>query len=108
MIKFIFTFLYFIISLLFKSRKDLLAVILTLEKQNTILKRTLEINNHSICFTNKDRVFFHSLLSCLKKIHKFLILVKPKTVLSWYKKIIRNHWDSSSRSKKTGKTPNTC
>ncbi|MBN2532993.1 MAG: helix-turn-helix domain-containing protein [Spirochaetales bacterium] len=107
MVTFIFSFLNLIISLLFNSKKDLLSIVATLQKENEILKRTLKNNNLSVRFTNNDRTAFSFFHFLSEKICKYLTPVKPETVLKWYKKIIRNHWDFSSHSKRKPGRPQT-
>jgi transposase InsO family protein len=107
MIPFIFSILHTIILLLFCSKKDLLSIISVLQKENEIFKRTLKNNNLSVRFTNKDRIIFSFFRFLSGKINEFFTLVKPDTVLKWYRNIIRNHWDFSSHSRRKPGRPQT-
>ena len=107
MILLIFNIIGFIFPLFFKSQKNLIAIILTLKQNNEILSRTIKNNNLTIHFTNQDRFSF-SLLSFLsEKVREFINLVKPETLLKWYRQIIKNRWNFSSKSKRKRGKPQT-
>ena len=106
MIKLVFNILKLLVTLFFHSRKDLLTRIAILEKDNEILKRTLANLNRKVAFTNQDRAFYSFFQFFSEKTHDFISLIKPDTLLRWFKNIIRNRWNFSSNSKrKRGRPP---
>ena len=74
-----------------------------LQKENEILKRKLESKNEKIKFNNNDRIFFAAIAWISKKISVLFSLVTPKTVLEWYRNLIKKFWIFPSWTNKGGR-----
>ena len=100
------TFIYFIklffISFLIK-KDDVYMTNAILKKENEILLRNLKQANKRIKFTKSDKIFFSSIYNITKNLSYIFTLVKPDTVLKWYKKLIKNYWTFSKNSNKAGR-----
>ncbi len=67
----------------FRNKRSLILIILSLKKENEILKRHLNLSEKKIK-TKKDERFILTILSILSgKIKKHLCIVKPDTLLKW-------------------------
>ncbi|GMT50379.1 MAG: hypothetical protein IEMM0008_1918 [bacterium] len=61
-------------------------------KENQILKRRLELLNKKPTFTQSDKTFYSLIAQLSEKAQGFFTLVRPETVLMWYKKLIKKFW----------------
>jgi len=107
MITSIFMILKLVASFFFRSKEELFTQVAVLKKENEILKRILALQNHKVKITNQDRAFFSFFHFFSEKTHAFISLIKPETVLKWFKKIIRNRWDFSHKSIRKQGRPST-
>lgn len=106
MVKFIFTIVKLLATLLLHSKENLFNRLSILQKENEILKRTLSHLNHKVTFTNQDRVFYSFFHFFSEKTRNVISLLKPDTLLHWFKNIIRKRWNYSSKAKrKRGRPP---
>jgi hypothetical protein len=103
MIKLFFDLFQVFFSSLFSSRKQLISIIIILRKEIEILKRNLEIKNIHISFNRDDRISLSFISSFFSKARQFISLVKPETILSWYKKLVKKRWTFPHKSKKRGR-----
>jgi len=103
MLKIIIGLIRLIVSTLFCSKKDLFIYIATLQKENEILLRKLNSKNLKVQFNNNDRIFLSAIACISKKIRSLFTLVKPKTVLKWYRKLIKKYWTFPSWKNKGGR-----
>ena len=89
----------------FRSRRSLIIIILSLKKENEILKRHLDLSGKKIKTTRSER-FILSVLSLFNsKIQKHLCFVKPVTLLKWQRYFIRKHW--TYKNPRSGRPPLT-
>jgi putative transposase len=106
MIKLLFTILKLLLIFFLKSKENLFTRTAILEKENEILRRTLNNLNRRITFVNRDRAFYSFFHLLSAKTRDIISLIKPDTLLHWFKSIIRNRWNFSSKSKrKRGRPP---
>ena len=63
------------------TKKELMARILLLQKENTILKRSLELKRKRLRLNFGDRLFYSILNRITDKVMDHFTLVKPETVL---------------------------
>jgi putative transposase len=88
----------------FQSRAALLAEILALRHQLTILKRSSKKRPH---LGKPDRLLW-VWLSCLwPDWRNFFLIVKPETVLAWHRKGFRLYWTWKSRRRRPGRPDTT-
>ncbi len=92
MFNFILNLLQSIFSILFRKQKDIIFTLLLLRKENEILKRNLNLKNKKIKSKMKDRFSLSLIAALSKRAISHLTLVKPKTLLEWQKKFIKNRW----------------
>ncbi len=85
------------------TKKELMAKILLLQKENTILKRSLEVKKKRPRFNFEDRLFYSILNRITDKTRYHFTLVKPETVLKWIRRFIKGYWHFSQKNKKTGR-----
>ena len=85
------------------TKKQLLTIILIQRKELSLCKRKLDSLHKRVSFTQKDRIFYTLLLRISDKIRSFCSLVKPETLLSWSKEVIKRHWRYPK--KKPGRPP---
>jgi len=84
-----------------QKRKNIIFTLLLLKKENEILKRHLNLQNKKIK-TNRNERFSLSMITALsRKVINYLTIVKPKTVLEWQRKFIKNKW--TYKRKKPGR-----
>jgi len=84
-----------------QKRKNIILTLLLLKKENEILKRHLNLQNKKIK-TNRNERFTLSMITALsRKVINHLTVVKPKTVLEWQRKFIKNKW--TYKRKKPGR-----
>ena len=103
MFNFILNLLQSIFSILFKKRKDIIFTMLLLKKENEILKRTLNLKNIKLKSSMKDRLSLSIIAAISKRALSHLTLVKPKTLLDWQRRFIKNRW--TYPKKKPGRKP---
>ena len=85
----------------FRKRRSLILVILSLKKENDILKRHLKVSEKRIK-TKKSERFILSVLSSLSgRVEKHLSIVKSETLLKWQRYFIKKHW--TYKRKKPGR-----
>jgi len=85
------------------AKKELMARILLVEKENTILKRSLEVKKTRPRFNFEDRMFY-SIFSRIKdKTRYHFTLVKPETVLKWVRRFIKGYWRFPQKNKRSGR-----
>jgi hypothetical protein len=92
-----------IFSTVCKKRKDLIFTMLLLKKENEILKRSVDGKNKKLKITGKDRFSLPMIAGLSKRALNHLTIVKPKTVLEWQRKFIKNRW--TYPKKKPGRKP---
>ncbi len=99
-----FNFLLMIIRIVFvfipKNKKDIIIENIILRKENEILKRK---KKERIKFKFSDRVFYAIYNKFSKIVTKFIILIKPKTVLNWQRTIIKKFWTFPSSKARIGR-----
>jgi len=90
------------------TKKKLMARILLLQKENTILKRSLELKRKRLRFILRDRLFYSIFNRIADKTRYHFTLVKPKTVLKWIRRFIKGYWRFPQKKTKRGRpeTPN--
>ena len=102
-----FRFILYIIRIsllpLSSTKKELMARILLLQKENTILKRSLEVKRNRLRFNFGDRLFYSILNRITDKWRYHFTLVKPETVLKWIRRFIKGYWRFPQEKKKTGR-----
>ena len=82
-----------------KVKRDYLSVLFLVLKEKDILKRTISFNKYKLRIKDKDRKlfsFFHKLSSFIKK---YISIVKPETLLSWYKNLVKSFWRFPTKGK---------
>ncbi len=77
-----------------------MARILLMEKENTILKRFLEVKRKISRFNFEDRLFYSVLNRIADKTRYRFTLVKPETVLKWIRRFIKEYWSFAQKTKK--------
>jgi putative transposase len=106
-----FYILLFIIKVTFmpldKLKKEFAVKFLLTLKELEICKRKLEVNNKRIRFTNIDRLLYAVFKKISSKIDFYISLVKPETVLNWYKNFIKKFWIFPNKNKKKRGRPET-
>ena len=85
------------------SRKELMARILLLQKENNILKRSLEVKRKRPRFNFVDRIFYSILNRITDKTRYHFTLVKPETVLKWIRRFTKGYWRIPQKMKKIGR-----
>ena len=103
MFNFILSLLHFIFSIIFKKRKDIIFTLLLLKKENEIYKRHLNLQNKRIFTKRNDRISLSLIASLSKKAFNHLTIVKPKTLLNWQRRFIKNYW--TYKHKPPGRKP---
>ena len=104
-----FNFCYCLLKILllgaFRSRRSLIVIILSLEKENEILKRHLNHSGKSLNTKRSERFILSVLLNIYGRITKHLCFVKPVTLLKWQRYFIRKHW--TYKNPRSGRPPLT-
>ena len=85
------------------TKKELMARILLLQKENTILKRSLEVKRKRLRFSFEDRMFYSIFSRITDKTRYHFTLVKPETVLKWIRRFIKGYWRFPQEKKKIGR-----
>jgi hypothetical protein len=83
--------------------RELLSLILLMRKENACLKRTLCLRKKRIKidpFTKRIICFLHSLFPRLKK---HITIVRPETVLTWTRNLIKHFWTFPHRLNAKGR-----
>jgi len=90
------------------TKKELMARILLLQKENIILKRSLEMKRKKPRFILRDRLFYSVLSKITEKTRYHFTLVKTETVLKWIRRFTKGYWRFPQKKKKIGRpaTPN--
>ena len=89
----------------FRSRRSLIVIILSLKKENEILKRHLNLSGKTLNTKRSERFILSVLLNIFGRITKHLCFVKPVTLLKWQRYFIRKHW--TYKNPKSGRPPLT-
>ncbi|MCP4159776.1 MAG: hypothetical protein GY760_06860, partial [Deltaproteobacteria bacterium] len=94
-------------NIAFKNKEQLNLFILTIIKENQILKRHVDQNNTKILFNKSDRLFYSVANQLSRKVKDYFSIVKPETVLKWTRNLIKNYWIYPHKNKKAArkKTP---
>lgn len=98
MFNFILSLLQSIFSIVFKKRKDIIFTLLLLKKENEIYKRHLNLQNKRIFTKRNDRISLSLIKSLSKQAINHLTIVKPKTLLDWQRRFIKNYWTYKHKS----------
>ena len=85
------------------TKKELLARILLFQKENTILKRSLELKRKRSRFNFGDRLFYSILNRITDKMRYHFTLVKPETVLKWIRRFTKGYWGFAQRNIRRGR-----
>ena len=97
--------LAFIFRIIFRSimgifiKYDLERENMILLKENQILKR----KKSRIIFTDWDRFFYIAIYHNYRKLMDKIIIVKPATIISWHRKLVKRKWNYSQR--RVGRPP---
>ena len=106
-----FGFILWLIKIIFlplsSTKKELMARVLLVEKENAILKRSLELKRKRPRFNFGDRLFYSVLNRIADKTRYHFILVKPETVLKWIRKFIKGYRTFAQKTKKRKGRPET-
>ena len=89
----------------FRSRRSLIVIILSLKKENEILKRHLNLSGKRLNTKRSERFILSVLLNIYGRITKHLCFVKPVTLLKWQRYFIRKHW--TYKNPRSGRPPLT-
>ncbi len=103
MFKILIWFIKLFVFIFTNSRDKIYLSYAIIKKENEILCRSLQLNNKRIKFNKSDKIFFSSIYSLYKNLSNIFTLVKPDTVLKWYKNLIKNYWTFSKKSNKVGR-----
>ena len=103
MFNFVKDLLQTIFKILFSKRKNLICTLLLLKKENEIYRRHLNLQKKRLMFKRNDKFTLAMLAVLSKKVINHLTLVKPKTLLDWQKRFIKNYW--TYKHKKPGRKP---
>ena len=87
---------------IFRSKKSLVCEIAMLRKELQILQR--KVKSKRVITTDKDRIFF-TLLQMIANIKDRISIVKPETVLSWQRNLIKKYWTFNTGKKRRGRKP---
>ncbi len=103
-----FKIILFFFKLLLRKKpvenRDNIVKISVLEKEVEILKRRLNLQNKRVRFQNHERLIF-AMCSTLTKTKDIFTIVKPNTVLKWYKSMIKKKWTYPKTAKRVGRPP---
>ena len=80
-----------------------MARILLLQKENIILKRSLEVKRKKSRFILRDRLFYSVLSRITEKARYHFTLVKTETVLKWIRRFTKGYWRFPQKKKKIGR-----
>lgn len=87
-----------LVSLLHLAAKDRSQLVL----ENTALRHQLAVYKRSVGrpnITDRDRIFWLTLMRVLREWREALVIVQPTTVIKWHRNGIRCYWRRKSRSK---------
>lgn len=88
-----------VLSLFNKNIFEILEMIAITKKENEILKRQV---NH-VKYTRSDKIFFVLCLKLFKHCKDYITLVRPETILKWYRNLIKRFWTFTNESSKAGR-----
>ena len=103
MFNFFLSLLQSIFSIIFKKQKNIIFTLLLLKKENEIYKRHLHLQNKRVYTNRNDRISLSLIASLSKQALSHLTIVKPKTLLDWQKRFIKNYW--TYKHKPPGRKP---
>ena len=86
----------------FRSKRNVLSENALLKKENEILLR--KVGNKRVRFSFYDKLFF-VVLNKAADIKYRLTLIKPETLLSWQRTVIRRFWTFEHAPAKRGRKP---
>ncbi len=95
----LFPLLFSLARSFFTPRLDLMAEILALRQQLSILNRTDK--RPSLRF--QDRLFWVTLAKCWQDWRSSLLIVKPETVIKWHRHGFRLYWRWKSKTGRPGR-----
>ncbi len=90
---------FFLIS---SGQKDIIVENTILKKENEILKRK---KKDRIKFKFFDRLFYAVMCKLSEKAKEFVTLIKPETVLTWQRNLIKKFWTFHSYKSRLGRPP---
>ena len=76
---------------------------LLLKKENEIYRRHLNLQNTKLHFKKNDKFILAMLNTLSRKAISHLTVIKPETLLSWQRRVIKNFW--SYKHKTPGRKP---
>ncbi|RPJ03361.1 MAG: hypothetical protein EHM28_15455, partial [Spirochaetaceae bacterium] len=85
------------------TRKLVLKVII-LNHQINILKRTLSSRPKRLKFSLLSRLFFILIYRVFPFLHSSFTIIRPETILSWYRSLLKSFWTFPSK-RKPGRPP---
>ena len=91
------------------DRQELLKLVDFLKTENRLLKQQMEHGGKKLKLTNEERRELATKGEALnrKVLKETITIVKPDTLLRWYRDLVRKKWDYSDRRNKTGRPPIT-
>jgi putative transposase len=101
--KLIYSIINMFVRLLFLSKSEIVLKLILVQKENELLTRRLKLQNKKTVFSSIDRFILALLLKLSTKVNDVLSLVKPETVLGWYRDLIKKRWTFDSSPKKPGR-----
>ena len=100
MLKFILFLFKLFLSFFNKNISEIIEMYAITKKENEILKRQIKAR---IRFNRSDKVFYAGCIKLFNKSKNLIILVKPETVLKWYRKLLKRFWTFPNESSKPGR-----
>lgn len=101
MLKLTIFFFRILFRLISQNSKDLIIKNAILEKEVSILKRRLKINNYKVKFSFSDKITF-AITNKLSLTNNLFTIVNTATVLKWYRRYIKRKW-IFKKGKKVGR-----
>jgi transposase InsO family protein len=86
-----------------KTKEQFIVQLLIQQKELSLCKRRLALQNKRIRFSHFDKIFFSIINTIFSKATSYITLVKPETVLRWTRKLIKNFWTFPHQKKKSGR-----
>lgn len=72
---------------------------LLLKKENEIMKRHLNLQNHRITSNHSDRFYLSLVTALSKRAVSHLTIVKPETLLEWQRRFIKKRWSYEHKNR---------
>ena len=86
-----------------KTKQDYLQKMACLQLENQILRRKLKNRNNRVRFTHSEKRLYAVLLAVFSKIKSQFTLVKPETVMRWYRNFLKKRWRYPHKGKQIGR-----